>query len=276
MSPMALSTCAATEAEPVADPFLPLSPISLAALNAKAAMLERLDNKYVVRGPALQAIVADLARSFDVLEIDGQRSFTYETCYFDDPDLRSYFDHHQGRRQRMKVRVRRYVEAALCFVEVKLKDKRGMTIKKRMPYAPEKFGMLDEAALAHVRRSHEAVYGRPFERALAPVLSMSYRRTTLVAREGGERMTIDREIRFQGGEGPQGPSDDVFIVETKSAHGHGLADVVMRRHHQHPTHACSKYCVGMSVTGAVSRYNRFLPALRRLGTLPAQGWSHGS
>jgi hypothetical protein len=105
---------------------------------------------------------------------------------------------------------------------------------------------------------------------------MSYRRTTLVARQGGERMTIDREIRFLGGEGPQGPSDDVFIVETKSAHGHGLADAVMRHHHQHPTNACSKYCVGMSVTGAVSRYNRFLPALRRLGTLPAQGWAHGS
>ena len=184
MSPTLLPMTLPTTTSTTSDPFAPFGPISLAALNAKAAMLERLDNKYVVRSPALQAIVADLARSFDVLEIDCQRSFTYETCYFDDADLRSYFDHHQGRRQRMKVRVRRYVDAALCFVEVKLKDKRGMTVKKRMPYAPEKFGTLDDAALEHVRRSHEAVYGRPFDRPLAAVLSMRYRRTTLVAREG--------------------------------------------------------------------------------------------
>jgi hypothetical protein len=246
----------------------PFAAISLEALNAKAAMLERLDHKYVVRADALRAVVADLAPLFDVLEIDGRRAFTYETCYFDDPELRSYFDHHQGRRQRMKVRVRRYVDAALCFVEVKLKDKRGITVKKRMPYAPDKFGTLDAQALAHVSRCHEAQYGRPFDRPLAPVLQMSYRRTTLVAREGGERLTIDSGIRFLGGADGFGPEDGVFIVETKSAHGHGLADAVMRRHHQHPTNGCSKYCVGLSATGAVPRFNRFRPALRRLGVLP--------
>lgn len=246
----------------------PFAPISLDALNAKAAMLERLDNKYVVRAAALRAIADDLAPVFDVLEIDGQRAFTYETCYFDDPELRSYFDHHQGRRQRMKVRVRRYVDAALCFVEVKLKDKRGITVKKRMPYDPCKFATLDDAALDHVRASHQALYGRPFERPLAPVLQMSYRRTTLVAREGGERMTIDSAIRFLAGPDAFGPDDDVFIVETKSAHGHGIADAVMRRHHQHPTKSCSKYCVGMSASRNVQRFNRFRPALKRLGVLP--------
>ncbi len=246
----------------------PFAPVSLEALNAKAAMLERLDNKYVVRADALRAIVTDLASSFDVLEIDGQRAFTYETCYFDDAERRSYFDHHQGRRQRMKVRVRRYVDAALCFVEVKLKDRRGITVKKRMPYAPEKFGTLDAHALAHVSRCHEAQYGRPFDRPLAPVLQMSYRRTTLVAREGGERLTIDSGIRFHAGPDAFGPDEGVFIVETKSAHGHGLADALLRRHHQHPTNGCSKYCVGMSATGAVQRFNRFRPALKRLGVLP--------
>jgi hypothetical protein len=247
----------------------PFRPIGLDALNAKAAMLERLDNKYVVRADVLRKIVPELAEHFDVLEIDGRRAFTYETCYFDDAERRSYFDHHQGRRQRMKVRVRRYVEAAQCFVEVKLKDKRGITVKKRMPYPPHKYGTLDERALAHVRESHQAQYGRPFDRELEPVLEMSYLRTTLVAKAGGERMTIDSRIRFAGADEGSEPDDDVFIVETKSAHGHGLADAILRRHHQHPTDGCSKYCVGMSATGSVQRYNRFRPALARLGVLPA-------
>lgn len=246
-------------------------PISLQALNHKAAMLERLDNKYVVRAEVLDRAVPELARLFEVLEIDGQRAFNYDTCYFDDADRRSYHDHHQGRRQRVKVRVRRYVEAGLCFVEVKLKDKRGATVKKRLPYELSKYGTLDNAALAHVEQTYRALYGRAFERTLEPVLQMSYRRITLVARDGGERMTIDTGIRFHGAADDCCPGDDVFIVETKSANGRGLADEVLRGLHQHPTNGCSKYCVGMSVTGAVTRFNRFLPALRKLGTMPSAG-----
>jgi hypothetical protein len=248
-------------------------PIGLAGLNAKAAMLERLDNKYVVRAPALAAVAVDLSDSFDVLQIDGRRSFTYDTCYFDDAERRSYYDHHQGRRQRMKVRVRRYVDAALCFVEVKLKDKRGITVKKRMPYDPAHYGTLDDKAQAHVRQAYEALYGRPYLQSLEPVLHMRYRRITLVAREGGERMTIDTGIHFFGAAAGFDDGDarrtagEVFIVETKSAHGNGLADAVLRRHHQHPTAACSKYCVGMGVLGAVERVNRFRPALRKLGAI---------
>lgn len=243
-------------------------PISLQALNLKAAMLERQDNKYVVRAEVLQRAVSELAGLFDVLEIDGQRAFTYDTCYFDDTDRRSYHDHHQGRRQRAKVRVRRYVDAGLCFVEVKLKDKRGATVKKRLPYDPGKYGTLDTDAMAHVERTYSALYGRAFDRTLEPVLQMSYRRITLVAREGGERMTVDTGIRFHGAADHCGPEDDVLIVETKSANGRGLADAVLRGLHQHPTNGCSKYCVGMSLTGAVTRFNRFLPALRKLGATP--------
>jgi hypothetical protein len=256
--------------DPAAALTAGFAPISLAVLNAKAAMLERLDNKYVVRAPVLKRALADLANAFDVLEIDGRRGFVYETCYFDDAQLRSYHDHHQGRRQRMKVRVRHYVDAALCFVEVKLKDKRGVTVKKRMPYRPAAFGTLDDAAREHVRRCWRELYGREFDRLLAPVLTMRYRRVTLVAREGGERMTIDSGIAFDAEGAARATDEDIFIVETKSANGNGLADRVLRRLHQHPTNSCSKYCVGMSLTGTVERFNRFLPALRKLGLAPTR------
>ena len=57
---------------------------------------------------------------------------------------------------------------------------------------------------------------------------------------------------------------DMFILETKSARGNGIADKILRAEHLHPTKSCSKYCVGMAALGLVSRHNRFLPALRRL------------
>jgi hypothetical protein len=246
----------------------PFRPIGLDALNARAAMLERLDNKYIVTADTLAQALADLSDDFDVLEIDGRRAFSYDTCYFDDAERRSYHDHHQGRRRRMKVRIRRYNDAGLCFVEVKLKDRRGTTVKRRLRCPNENFGRLDTAALAHVEQSYRALYGEPFERALEPVLSMRYRRITLVARAGAERLTIDGSITFAAAAGREdGTGDDTYIVETKSANGNGLADAVLRRLHQHPTNGCSKYCVGMSLTGAVTRFNRFRPALRKLGML---------
>ncbi|MEJ6782947.1 polyphosphate polymerase domain-containing protein [Aminobacter sp. Piv2-1] len=242
------------------------APISLHALNGKAAMLERLDNKYVVDGSVLRHAAGDLARAFDMLEIEGQRAFTYETCYFDDVERRSYFDHHQGRRQRAKIRIRRDVEAGLCFLEVKLKDKRGITVKKRLDRDPATFGTLDDAALAYVDSVYRAQYGMPFPHALSRVIDMRYRRMTLVAKQGGERMTIDSGLRFFAADAQHTVDEDLFILETKSANGNGVADGILRALHQHPTKRCSKYCVATALLDPATKHNRFLPALRKLGT----------
>ncbi|HET7267280.1 MAG TPA: VTC domain-containing protein, partial [Oleiagrimonas sp.] len=72
----------------------PFRSISLAELNAKADMLQRRDNKYVVSGRVLEQAMDELAQYFDILEIDGKRDFTYDTCYFDDAEHSSYFNHH--------------------------------------------------------------------------------------------------------------------------------------------------------------------------------------
>lgn len=244
------------------------SSIGLEQLNAKASMLERLDNKYVVRKTELRGALALLAADFDVLEIDGRRDFTYETCYFDDENSSSYFDHHQGRRQRFKVRVRKYTDAQLCFVEIKLKDKRGITVKKRLDYAVEKYGTLDEGAWAHLQTAYADLYRRDFNYALAPVLEMSYQRITLVAKSGGERMTIDCNLFFSGTDQTCSIDGDTFVVETKSANGNGIADKVLRSLHQHPTKRCSKYCVAMAALQEVAKHNKFLPALRKLNAIP--------
>ena len=256
-----MSTIASTDR--LLEPLF--EPISLPALNAKAAMLERLDNKYVVEIATLRHAAESLARQFDILEIDGLRSFTYETCYFDDVDRRSYFDHHQGRRRRAKVRIRRYVEAGLCFLEVKLKDKRGITVKKRFAHDLARFGQLDAAAVGHVEDAYRDLYGMTFPYTLSRTIDMRYRRMTLVAKEGGERMTIDSGLQFFTPAATHAVDGHLFIVETKSANGNGMADRILRALHQHPTRHCSKYCMGVALLDNGLKRNRFLPALRKLG-----------
>jgi hypothetical protein len=243
---------------------------SLDELNQASSMMVRLDNKYLLREPVLKLALEQFAHYFHILEIDRHRVFTYESCYFDDQHLRCYYDHHQGRRQRMKVRTRKYLESNLCFVEVKLKNSRGVTIKKRRPHALENFGILDANAMQYVKDEYFALYGRSFSEHLFPTLNMTYGRATLVAKQGGERITIDKQIRFQYNQKSFSTPDDIFVIETKSANGNGIADAILRRFHQHTSNKCSKYCVGMCLTEQVSRYNNFMPTLRQLGALPTK------
>lgn len=244
--------------------------ISLDDLNHGSAMLTRLDNKYLVHQKVLHMALKDFSKHFDILEINRNRLFTYESCYFDDANLRCYFDHHQGRRQRIKVRTRKYVESDLCFVEIKLKNSRGMTIKRRLAYPLEQFGELNAAALAYINEQHLELYGRGFSNTLLPTLHMSYERATLVAKRGGERITIDRQIRFNHHSQTYATDDDIVVIETKSTNGNGIADALLRKLHQHPSNKCSKYCVGMCITRQVNRFNNFMPTLRKLGAFPSR------
>ncbi len=241
--------------------------ISLDKLNNESSMLTRLDNKYLVRAQELPFVLEGFSNHFDILEIEKNRLFNYESCYFDDENLRCYYDHHQGRRQRIKVRTRKYTESNLCFIEVKLKNSRGATVKRRMPYPVEQFGTLTTQAISYINEQHLELYGKHFSNDLKPTLHMSYGRATLVAKQGGERITIDKKIRFTHNSKTFATADDIFVIETKSSNGNGIADSILRKFHQHPSNKCSKYCVGMCVTQQVSRFNNFRPTLRKLGAI---------
>ena len=231
-------------------------------------MLERLDNKYIISADRLCHALNAFAKGFDVLEIDGRRSFTYATRYFDDDNLQSYYNHHQGRRKRCKVRVRDYVDAGFTFLEVKLKDKRKITVKRRLK-VDGALDRLDGTCIDFVERSHRELYDEPLALTLRQVISMRYDRVTLVAKEGGERMTIDTNLHFAANGMTRAIPDDLFIIETKSARGNGIADRILRSLQLHPTAHCSKYCIGLAALGQVERRNRFLPALKRLQLIAA-------
>jgi VTC domain len=239
-------------------------PISLSSLNSKAEMLRRRDNKYVVENRVLTEALEEFSAHFDVLEIGGRRSFTYDTCYFDSTEHGCYRDHHRGRRRRAKIRIRNYVGAKLCFVEVKLKDKRGETIKRRLAHDPGRAQHLDPHALEFVHTCYDELYKTEFPYALQRALDMRYKRITLVAKQGGERMTIDNGLEFTNVNGTHAVDKDIFIIETKSSNGNGVADKVLRSLHRHPMKHCSKYCTGTAVLGEGIRTNNFRPVLRKL------------
>lgn len=238
--------------------------ISLQQLNESSMMLTRKCNKYIVSGGVLQDFMAEIKDRFYVLDIEGKRKFLYKTQYFDTPNYSTYFDHHNKRRKRLKVRVRHYVDAALFFLEIKLKIERGITKKLRIPYAEDNFKLITSDGKQFLDNAIEKVHQHESDIQFVPSIKVNYERMTLVAKEGEERMTIDSNIHFKDDEDEYWIDKDLFIVETKSAKGNGVSDKILRRGHHHPSRFCSKYCIGLIGLNKVQKKNNFLPVLRKL------------
>ena len=62
-------------------------PISLDDLVESADLQVRMDRKYFVPAATFRTLIDELGPEFKVLEIDGQRTFDYESVYFDTPEL---------------------------------------------------------------------------------------------------------------------------------------------------------------------------------------------
>jgi hypothetical protein len=242
--------------------------ISLAEVEARAALLDRLETKYVVDPATLERALDALAGSFDVLEVGGRIEFAYDTVYFDTPDLAAYRDHARGRRRRVKARSRRYVDSDLCFVEVKLKGARDRTLKDRLRIDAARHGRLDDGARRFIGDCVQSTYGHAPPASLDPVMSMRFRRTTLVGRAAPERVTIDHGLEFIGPDGRAArPPAGVHVVEIKSETGRGSADRALRRAGARGGR-CSKYCVGLNLLRPDLPYNAFKTILER-----SFGWS---
>ncbi|MDA1326817.1 MAG: polyphosphate polymerase domain-containing protein [Proteobacteria bacterium] len=240
------------------------TPISLEDTNKLARMLKRVDNKYVLQREELRGILAALRNEFAILNIDGVTEFRYSSCYFDD-NFQSYHDHHQGRRLRYKIRARHYIDSGDIFFEVKLKDKRGQTNKERIRCQTFDAQKPSEKSLAMLKKFYRRMYNKEFLPDIEPALIVNCKRCTLVSLRGGERITIDYCLSFDPLTGsPVNIGNDFIIVETKSADGKGLADVLLKKTGIRQASKLSKYCIGAILTGRVTRYNNFRAGLKRV------------
>lgn len=234
--------------------------IGLERLDAGAALRERVDVKYVIPLEAFAALAGRLLATHAALEIGGRRAFGYRSRYFDTPELRSFRDHIQQRRRRYKCRSREYVDTGAYAFEVKLKGLRGRTVKHRMDHDGHE---LSDAAVGFLRDCLYRAYGREPDPRLRPALDVEYTRVTLAAPELGERVTCDFGLTFSGPGGPAGRLDPgMAIVESKSARGDASADRLLHALGHRPQPACSKYCLGVALTRAVTG-NPLRPLLRR-------------
>ncbi len=228
-----------------------LDPVELEELLSIADLQTRVDRKYLVPQHYVQDLVARLdARA---LEIDGGRTFAYESVYFDTPDLASYLDAARRRPRRFKVRTRTYVESDDCMLEIKARDARGLTRKHRAPHPFHLRSELTASARSFIRTVDAAAASATL---LQPVLTTTYRRATLLLEGAPARVTVDIDTAFQTPDGRRVGLDEVAVVETKTAGPPCAADKLLWRDGHRPT--------------GISKYGTGLAALSR--DLPANKW----
>lgn len=223
-----------------------LSPISLNGMD-KVAFYHRIDTKFVFHTDTFESLLKDINHDYFMLEMNQKRCFSYSTIYYDTPETRMYLNHIRGKKNRYKIRHRRYNDSGLSFIEVKFKKNTGKTYKWRNPdpFPDNGITKLDSRLLAE-RLPYKAEY-------LKPVLKTQFQRITLVDKFYTQRITIDFNIVFTEllkNKNTQELSD-IMILEIKSDRNkatNGIQKTLKK--HGILEGGFSKYCMGVALTHA--------------------------
>ncbi|WP_307815648.1 polyphosphate polymerase domain-containing protein [Streptomyces sp. 7-21] len=235
---------AATASPSLGPALAELPPTSLKELVARASLQTRVDRKYLLPVSDVRTLLTLLPPTTRVLEIDGARDFAYRSLYFDTPDLLAYRMAAYRRPRRFKLRTRVYESSGECWLEVKVRGRRGDTVKHRLPYS-----LSDHTTLAPGRSFVDATLtdsrvvasrGLTF----AWTMTTHYRRTTLHLPETDSRVTIDLGLTWYDGERAL-CLPDTAVVETKTSGGICLVDRLLWRSRYRPCRM-SKYTTGLA------------------------------
>ena len=244
------------------EPLQALAPITLDEMES-VKLMNRVDTKYLTDEKTLLGVLRDAAAAgYRVLVADGARISPYDSVYFDTEGLRMFSDHHNKRLRRQKVRTRAYVNSGDAFLEIKRKNNRGRTKKKRTPIP---IGELpdfraDEAACRYLAGHSDFEAGQ-----LLPTLETLFKRITLVNPGMTERVTIDTRLCFKNFRtGFETSLLDAVIIELKQD-GHAASQMkgILLDHRVKPARI-SKYCIAVTLTDPAAKSNRFKVKVRQI------------
>ncbi len=242
------------------------SSVSLEDLST-VSLLNRVDTKYIGHISQLNDILSAIQSDYQVLEHMDTRSHEYCTTYMDTEDLKLYTQHHQGRSNRYKIRTRIYIDSDQIFNEIKFKDNKRKTYKKRI----QRDNIIDGVDSEFLNFIEENTTLNGISAELKPALTVGYKRATFADKQFSERITLDYDLRFNN-ECRNNLLSDIFIIEIKKPRQHSLSGIesILRQKKFYPERI-SKYCIGIICTRENIKQNRFKPLLRHINMINYQG-----
>lgn len=223
-------------------------------------LMDRMDTKFIFHISLLPGILQELKKSFSVLEIDSRRLLNYGSYYYDTASLLFFRQHHNGKGTRFKVRYRHYMDSDSRFFEIKCKNNKNRTVKKRI-----KAGAFGDSIKCEEEEFLNTVTGLS-DLQLEPALTVHYSRMSLISKSLDERITIDVNVRFSRN-GIAGSYPQLVIAELKQ-HRQQRSEFlkVMKHFHIHPV-TISKYCLGISTIFPAIKRNNFKPNIMYVNKL---------
>lgn len=230
--------------------------ITLKALD-NFKLMNRVDTKYIFNRTQLIEILDRVKHDYKVLEINNQRLFNYESLYFDTPGYNFYFDHHNCRPNRTKVRFRKYVDTGDVFFEVKKRIKGERTDKYRikadaihMELLPEELNLMQKLALK--------------AQLLEKKIWINYERITLACLSSQERVTIDMNMSFVRNDKTMAFSD-LIVAEVKQDRFSRLSSFTNEmRKNIIPDFRISKYAIAVAMMEQGIKSNAFKYKINKL------------
>ncbi len=238
-----------------------LKPITLNEMDS-VSLMKRTDTKFVIHQKDLIEILKRVKNEYKVLQINNNRLLEYTSLYFDTPEKKFYKDHHNGKVNRTKIRMRKYVESNSCFLEIKQKDGKGKTTKSRISIAdfePE----LSKTSTDFINKTTNHNFN------LKPIIWNNFNRITLVNKKAKERLTIDLNLSFKINDAYKTFSN-LVIIELKQerfTRTSPIAKILKSR--QINPYSLSKYCIGMISIYKELKYNRFKKKIIKINKITA-------
>lgn len=234
--------------------------VSLEEIEKGARLLSRVDTKYALPEHLIHVLLRRIRSDYSILDVDGVRVNSYTTLYFDTLGCDCYKQHHNGRRNRTKYRIRQYESTGACFLEIKSKDNKGRTDKRRMA-----IDHIEEELSRESIGFIQSVVKTQLD--LRPRLWTRFVRITLVNLAASERATIDWAIRFRSSASyARLPGVAIAEVKQESPSRSSAVRRQLRNLSIRPMRV-SKYCVGNCLVDQDLKQNRFKPKLRALAKI---------
>ena len=239
-----------------------LSPITLEEMDS-IKLMNRIDSKYLTDENTLAKVLRDAsAAGYRALEAEGTLISPYNSIYYDTPGLKMFLDHHNRRLNRQKVRTRVYVNSGDAFLEIKRKNNKGRTKKKRISIPLDELSDFskDPEAVAYLESHSGFTTGQ-----ISPELSTTFDRITLVNPAKTERITIDMNLMFNNFRtGKKASLLDTVIIELKQD-GRATSPMkgILLDNRVKPVRV-SKYCVAVTLTDNAVKSGRFKKKVRAI------------
>lgn len=223
----------------------------------KIELMHRVDKKYLTDSGSVFRLLEMMQGEYLIQECDGERIFKYITLYFDTADRELFMQHHNEHLIREKIRIRSYSKTGNSFFEIKKRDNRGFTDKRRIKAENVDFNsdVIQFLGKNSYLNSKE----------ISGCFQTKFERITLVNRARSERVTIDFNLEFENKtNGNLFNLQNLAIIEIKQESWKESAIRDYLREMRIKETGFSKYCIGSILTDNTLKRNLFKRKLMQI------------